>query len=382
MALFLIAFAGGAALTWLCETLELIPWRRAQTAHWAERARVIHPARVASVMNEWAIPALAVVAGLHVGQRHHWLTLAAGAYAGWLAGGLPMCRALVPDLTARVWLRLLAVHLISRVLVAGVFIAAAWWMPAQWSLAAAVIGASYLILQLALVFGLGLRLLRAARILVPASPRLQRIVDETAASAGVVVRATWELRLPLANAYASTPTGEVIVSSALLQSAPDDELRAVCRHEIAHLTESRWIILSRIIGTLVLMPLIFLRPVVTTWGNGGLALMAGACALLWILRPRFVQALERRADRQTIESVPDATAYARVLERMHRLNQVPAVLSHNALNTHPNLYDRMLAANVPPDFPRPEPPSGQPASAIIIVALGMFGLMGWLATRG
>lgn len=382
MLLLLVAFAGGAALTWACDTLELIPWRRAHAAHWSERARLIHPARVGAVITESAIPLLALVIGLHLGLRDRWLTILAGAYLGAMAGRWPLSRALVPDLTPRAWLRLSVTHLVHRSVSWGMFAAAVYGMPAVWNARAAAVGILYLGLRLALAFGLRLRLLRAFRVLVPAAPPLRRLVDETAREMDLSAPATtWELKLPQANAYAAVTTREIIFTSALVQNTPDDELRAIARHELAHLAESRWMIASRLAGDMIFVPLIFMRPVLASWGGGGLALVAGVWGGLWLLRPMFVQALERRADRQAIAATPDATAYARVLERIHRINQMPAVLSANKLNTHPNLYDRMLAANVTPDYPRPAPAKGQPLSANVIVAAVTFGLIFLFQTR-
>lgn len=368
----LVAFAGAAALTWVCDTLELIPWRRAKAAHWSERARRIHAARVGAVITESAIPFLALVIGLHLGIGDRWPVLVVSAYLGSLAGRWPLSRALVPDLTLRKWLRLTAVHLVQRSINWGLFAAAVYWMPAAWNVYAAVVGAAYLGLRLWLSFGAGLRLLRLFGILVPASPQLRRLVDEAVREMSLSSPAAiWELRTPQANAYALMTTRELIFTSAFVQGAPDDELRAIGRHELAHLAESRWMIASRIVGDLVFAPLIFTRPVLATWGGAGLAALTAGCGVLWILRPILAQALDRR-DRVP---VPDATAYARGLERIHRINLMPAVMSGNRLNTHPNLYDRMLAANVTPDFPRPAPASGQPLSANLIVAAITLGVI-------
>ena len=50
-------------------------------------------------------------------------------------------------------------------------------------------------------------------------------------------------------------------------------------------------------------------------------------------------------------------AYARALEKIYRENQLPAVNVNNR-QSHPHLYDRLLAAGVIPDYARPARPKG------------------------
>jgi hypothetical protein len=64
--------------------------------------------------------------------------------------------------------------------------------------------------------------------------------------------------------------------------------------------------------------------------------------------------LEIRADCIAKSNEPDSGAYAQALARLHEDNLAPAVMLKERM-THPNLYDRLLAAGVTPDFPRPAP---------------------------
>ena len=82
-----------------------------------------------------------------------------------------------------------------------------------------------------------------------------------------------------------------------------------------------------------------------------------------------------------IDGVADATALALALERIHQLNQMPAVLRNKSLNTHPDLYDRMLAANVTLDYPRPAAPRAQAWTAQIIVGLAAAAAIFWLMPK-
>src|SRR6185436_6561823 len=51
-----------------------------------------------------------------------------------------------------------------------------------------------------------------------------------------------------------------------------------------------------------------------------------------------------------------AGVFARALERLYRYNVTPAVLQKR-LSVHPDLYDRLVSAGLPPEYPRPALPS-------------------------
>lgn len=67
------------------------------------------------------------------------------------------------------------------------------------------------------------------------------------------------------------------------------------------------------------------------------------------------QRMERRADELAFKQQLNEGVYARALEKLYRENQSPAVQVDDR-QTHPHLYDRMLAAGITPDFPRPARP--------------------------
>jgi hypothetical protein len=74
---------------------------------------------------------------------------------------------------------------------------------------------------------------------------------------------------------------------------------------------------------------------------------------------RFVkwlsQRMEKRADELALKEQINEGVYARALEKLYRENLSPAVNVNNR-QTHPHLYDRMIAAGITPDFPRPARP--------------------------
>jgi hypothetical protein len=73
--------------------------------------------------------------------------------------------------------------------------------------------------------------------------------------------------------------------------------------------------------------------------------------------------MEKRADQIAADKQLQEGVYARALEKLYRENQIPAV-NVNDRQTHPHLYDRMLAAGITPDYPRPAKPQ-------------RFTVMGW-----
>lgn len=84
--------------------------------------------------------------------------------------------------------------------------------------------------------------------------------------------------------------------------------------------------------------------------------------------------MEKRADQFAIESeFINPEVYARALERLYQTNQMPAVMPRRSNKIHPDLYDRMLAAGVTPDFPKPQPPSRLSWTSYMALA-GLFAL--------
>jgi hypothetical protein len=74
----------------------------------------------------------------------------------------------------------------------------------------------------------------------------------------------------------------------------------------------------------------------------------------------------------------DKSIYARALAKLYRANELPAVMSRKRL-VHPHLYDRLRAAGITPDFPRPDPPArwGSMVASLIVV-MNMAGFLGIL----
>lgn len=71
---------------------------------------------------------------------------------------------------------------------------------------------------------------------------------------------------------------------------------------------------------------------------------------------RIGRRMEERADRLArVQEGDSAVVYARALEKIYAANLIPVVL-RGKRHVHPHLYDRLVAAGVPPAYPRPAPP--------------------------
>jgi hypothetical protein len=134
----------------------------------------------------------------------------------------------------------------------------------------------------------------------------------------------------------------------------DRELAAVAAHEIGHLGESRAVTFVRVLRVLIIVPLVLLIPLVAGGGWMGSVYVLGPMILIQYVFAAFSRRMEARAD-AVAHMCTDEGVYAATLEAIHRVNLIPVVLNRGA--SHPDLYDRMVAAGVTPAYPRPAKPS-------------------------
>jgi Zn-dependent protease with chaperone function len=128
-----------------------------------------------------------------------------------------------------------------------------------------------------------------------------------------------------------------------------------------------------------MLPYLFVRPVSQSVGaHAWLILPAISLALAYMVRI-VGRRMEKRADKAAASQEESAGTYARALEKLYQKNQMPAV-NESRRKTHPHLYDRMLAAGIQPDFPRPKPPNGfSTVYALLWVLIGA--VIGFTAAR-
>lgn len=213
----------------------------------------------------------------------------------------------------------------------------------------------------------------------PASERLVNLITPISESMGIQPRSITEIALPMANAIAYPHLGRVSCTPSLLAILDDDQLAAVMAHELAHLSEPRRAIWTRI-GRSIASACFLMAPGLLLFHRGSWISLVGLGVLLislWFLKRSLVMSrqMEVRADEiaRSHESVPGV--YASALERISRENLIPVVMVAKNL-THPNLYDRLVAAGAAPDYPRPQPPPlfparlGMAVSLILAVAAG------------
>jgi Zn-dependent protease with chaperone function len=376
---FLITLLAASLVPALLVRLALIPWRRLPEEPWTERARRLHPIRHAHTAWILILPFTAIVVHLRFCPEASMSAMLVAAILGATLSGRPLDRAVFPSFALQAWLKSAFVHSLLRLgwVFLVMFFAVA--MPARWSVSQLGWAIAFLIASGALSAGLIHRLMLAFGAFQPAGPRLSRLARECAEEARVPVKSVWEFSSPGAFAAALIAQRSLIFSTTTANEHDDEELRAICRHELAHLNEGPALHLLRIAQTpLSLLPFIFTPSFVASWGTTGI--LPPLLLWLFLLRgfSRLSLRLEKRADEAARQGV-ESPAYARALERIHRRNLAPAALSPKADRTHPDLYDRMLAAGVTPDYPRPAPPAEHHWLQLLGVALNVATVLAWMA---
>lgn len=289
------------------------------------------------------------------------------AWLGALLGTRPFDRTVFPGMTFQEWLHDVAVAWLLRFGIWFVWIAAMLLMPLEFGWPMILLIFSVVLVQVG--WGrMALAVLRALGTLTRPDEQLSRIVAETSADAGVRVRGVWGAGGRTVNALALPLSGELIFTRRLLEVMSDEELRAVCAHELGHLGESRGVKAGRLVGSFAALPLLLIRPVGELAGLPGMALLFCLMGLLKKHAIRNSQRMEKRAD--GIASLTETTpgVYARALEKIYEGNHIPAVMPGTRM-PHPHLYERMLDAGVAPDFPRPQPPAKRCWHGWLLLAL-------------
>ncbi len=224
------------------------------------------------------------------------------------------------------------------------------------------------------------RVLALFGLAAPGSAELVALVEKCAQDAQVAMPRVWSLRLPTANAFAYVFSGQVAVTERVREVLSEQELAAVLYHELGHLNESKR---TKALRALVVIPpliLLCLRPAYLLVGPLAVFLLLGMFLVPLLIVPRISRKHEEHADHAAHDHTESPAVLAYALEKLHRRNAVPPVLGKGT--THPDLYDRMLAANVQPDYERPEPPSTLPkrialTSALLLSLAAAFGAV-WL----
>ncbi len=238
-------------------------------------------------------------------------------------------------------------------------------------LATALIAAGFAALAF-FAFGGGLLLLRLLRVAKPAPPQVAVLVEQLAQTMKVRGRVrVFELEWAQVNAVAWILSRAVGFSRPLLGVMTEDEVRAVAAHELAHLLEPQWV---RAVRVAHMFAYLAAAPLIKYGGTAG-GLAGWLLIMVLVLAyQRFRRRMEVRADRLESQTLADANAYMRSMIKLHEANMLPAVLP--GAQSHPHLYDRLLAGGIQPEFPRPMAPSrGKPLLAALAAALATLVIM-------
>ncbi|MFO1031330.1 MAG: M48 family metalloprotease [Planctomycetota bacterium] len=214
-------------------------------------------------------------------------------------------------------------------------------------------------------------------LVTPADARLRSLVAAVAQRTSHAVRAAWILHTREANAYALPRSNELFVTSGALAGLTDAELTAILLHKVGHLRESRRDQRRRLVVVAPWLVLAAWQPLAEAFDWRVPAALLAAALVLVAKITRLLRQLEVAADDHAKDHLhaTEAGDHARALEHLYRLNLYPAA-QHDKHRTHPDLYDRMLAAGVTPDFPRPEPPQPSRARTIVSTTLTLLVLLG------
>jgi Zn-dependent protease with chaperone function len=381
-------FALSLLVAWGISFAGLRPLRRAArkkiALHWTERARVSYPVRVALGVGFFIAFLLPLVLSHSFAspfaRTPGWLTGVAvvlAAWAGFLLGGRRGSRLMLGEaLPLREQLQNSAVITFLYLPLLILFAILASTMPERmdgraWVLL--VIGAAAMALA---VWRSGVPVLRLLRLAHPASERLRRIVEQVAERAGKRPAAVWEVDWTAGNAVALVYSNELVFTRGALRLLDDEQLATVAAHEIGHLSEPLRVKAVRTLAAWALLALATAAPVYRTYGWPGLSLLYfGFLAVVVGLR-MLARRMEVRADAIGRGQEGEAGVYARALERLYEHNLAPAVV-RGRLKVHPSLWDRMTAAGLQPDYPRPAPPSRGRVLGLYLLLLILF-VVGWV----
>jgi Zn-dependent protease with chaperone function len=207
------------------------------------------------------------------------------------------------------------------------------------------------------------QVMMCAGVIRPAPERLEAVVRRLSEETGIKPRVVEAIDLPVANALAFPFAGAVGFTDACLAVLSDEELAPVAAHELAHLAEPRRVRVLRLvpavtIGVFATLPAAC-RPFAPLFRSDfGLFVPLGLYFLVLaglVLYGRLYRRMEVRADEMARQFEDEPGRYARALEKLYAANLVPVVITTRK-HRYPELYDRMVAAGVTPDYPRPAPP--------------------------
>jgi Zn-dependent protease with chaperone function len=234
-----------------------------------------------------------------------------------------------------------------------------------------------------------MHLMRAAGLVRPAGDRFVAIVSMIGDQMKVRPNSVVQMRLPMANAFAVFGHKSLGITDAALAVLSDQEIAAVCAHELGHLSEPRWAYAMRLINGFIVGALLAMPAALGVAGESTspspffAVLVCVAICVAWLVcYSRLYRRMEVRADGLAKQFEPAPGVYAKALEKLYATNMAP-VVAQERKHRYPELYDRMIDAGVAPEYPRPSPPGVWPLRLGMLVmiagtAAGCYAL-DWLA---
>jgi Zn-dependent protease with chaperone function/Tfp pilus assembly protein PilF len=355
--------------------------------HWSERARRSFPFKAFLGFCLLVLPVLYAANALYYPGSQlpvsRWLLF----WVVLLVGMLSVNRVVVflarryqaqPD-TALQNLQNIAVTYFIYAPVFVIFIIMSMALPSTWNAQAVLVLGGGVLAYFWLQFGGWVRLGRLLRLVYPAGPELTGAAGEVARQLGCSEPAVWMFRWRKANAFAFIFSNAILVTEKLHGLLDPDEMKSVLAHEMAHLCEDRVTQAMRLLVPLLLLPLFSLQ---LWWSDNGWYELSGFYIFLllgvFLLRKRR-RRMEERADTFGNKAAVAEGIYPRALAKIYEDNLVPAVMPGKRM-VYPHLYDRMLAAGMTPDYPRPKPPLRWgiwPGLVVCLLNLGIVGAL-WL----
>ncbi len=379
----ILAGTASGLLLWLTTWLEYRQVKSGDEVHWTERASELFPVLQSARSNVWCVPtvvSLVVALNFPTPGFLDVLIWFAGL-AGSILGTRPLDRWRRKVSPAREgFLTVLAQRLIGLapwlVLVSGVVV-----MPPQWGPTVSWVFLGALVLNVSLACGGGIWLSKTMGWMRMADLAVGEILQRLATARGQRPPELLQVDSPDANAVAVAGGRYVLLVGPITSLLSPSELETVLSHELAHTREGWVVVAGRILGSMSLLPWMLIRPLAADIGIVAPMILALGTLGLQRFNRWLNLRFEHRADLVATEDSESPATFARALLKLHEFNLMPATLEKKA-STHPDLYDRVIAAGIDPGFPRPLPAARIGWTGLVFaMALGflsVWAVAGWL----
>ncbi len=196
----------------------------------------------------------------------------------------------------------------------------------------------------------------------------QELLVQVAQDRGVPAPKLLRVRADFANAFAYPLARTIVVTDRLLEVLAPELVRGLLAHELAHLREGVGVRLLRFVMGLTPYFVVIGVPHWIEADPHGQLLIAAGLLLLPLLLASLLRTWEGQADRAAVQDSVSAQQYVQALEVLYAGSNLPA-RTRGRMKTHPDWYDRSIAAGIKPNFVRPALPSRSQGS---LVALTLF----------